>query len=352
MARLLTICILVALGLGLGTAEAGAQPQGPAARAEALFKEASADLDAGKYASACKKLEEVTTLLPEAIGARETLGECYEKSDKLGSAFKQYWKASELSLDQRNIPRAKEDERKAAQVKRRAAALVVDIDATTKSLPGLVIAIDGQPMSPLQLGLPVPVDSGERELTVSAPGYGRFNKRWTAVNGDQARVTVAPLQPKSDAPAGEAGAGGTGPSPPEGPASDSDTSSKQAGPRPWQLPLGLTAIGVGLAGIGAGVGLGVLAIEKNNASNAGGHCDPSGCDDTGFALRTDALAFGNGSTVAFVAGGVLLAGGVVLAISAPRRAPESGQKASARPRADVAITARFVGPGLSIQGSF
>src|SRR5262245_12663625 len=58
--------------------------------AQALFTQAAAEMDAKQYESACRKLEEVTRLLPSALGAKLTLAECYEARGKLASAWSQY----------------------------------------------------------------------------------------------------------------------------------------------------------------------------------------------------------------------------------------------------------------------
>lgn len=61
-----------------------------AAAAQALYAKATADMDAKDFASACRKLEEVTRLAPEGLGAKLTLGDCYAALGKLASAWGQY----------------------------------------------------------------------------------------------------------------------------------------------------------------------------------------------------------------------------------------------------------------------
>lgn len=344
--------------LCLAVTPAAAQPRDAAARAQALFDEAAAELDAGKLSSACRKLEEVTRLLPEAIGARETLGECYEKQGKLGSAWSQYTTAAQLASKQREAARAKSAERHAAALRARAATLVLDLRGEVAGLSGLAVSLDGRPVPQPQWSAPVPVDAGQHVVTVTAPGRKSVEKRWTATNGAPAKVSIAALE--ADPGSGSAAQGGGDPAGQDGSAGGSgpDGSSEVPGqgsgaaPRPWQLPAGIAAAGLGLAAAGAGAALGVVAIDKKNASNADGHCDATGCDDTGFALRTEALAFGNGSTAAFIAGGVLLAGGVVVAVLAPRSPKvETGRK-SAPATTAAPVTVLFTGTGFSVRGGF
>lgn len=329
------------VALSLAAAPAAAQPKDVAARAQALFNEATVELDARKYASACRKLEEVTGLLPDAVGARETLGECYEKQGKLGSAWQQYTTAAQLASKQREVARAKAAERQAAALRARAATMIPEMPAEISDLPGLTVSVDGKPMARAQWGTGLPVDAGEHEVTVTAPGRRRFEKRWTAVNGTPTKVAVTGME--VDTGAGDGSGDGAG--------GGADTAGGAAS-RSWQLPAGIAVAGAGLAALGVGAALGVLAIDKNGASNADGHCDATGCDDTGFSLRTDALALGDGSTAAFIAGGVLLAGGVVVAVLAPRsKKTASGQKATPG-GTGAAVTLQIAGAGLSLRGRF
>ena len=69
--------------------------------------------------------------------------------------------------------------------------------------------------------------------------------------------------------------------------------------------------GVGVVGIAIGGIFGAKALGKNSDANTG-HCTGNVCDATGVSLRQDAVHAGNISTIAFVAGGVAIAGGAVL----------------------------------------
>src|SRR5262245_50638556 len=81
-------CCLTLLGLH-GTA-LGQSDVERAAAAQSLYDKASTLLEEKKYAEACPKLEEVTRLVPEALGAKLALAECYEAINKLSSAWTLY----------------------------------------------------------------------------------------------------------------------------------------------------------------------------------------------------------------------------------------------------------------------
>jgi len=102
---------------------------------------------------------------------------------------------------------------------------------------------------------------------------------------------------------------------------------------------GVAVGGAGVIGIVIGSIFGVQALSKKNASNASGHCDASdACDPTGIRLRSDSIRAGNISTATFVIGGVALAGGIVLFVTAPSSAATVTRGTSAQ-------AGLMVGPG-------
>jgi hypothetical protein len=75
--------------------------------------------------------------------------------------------------------------------------------------------------------------------------------------------------------------------------------------------LGLVAAGVGVVGVGVGSVFGLISKSKHDDANA--YCNGNAClDERGPALKDEAIAAGNLSTVAFAVGAAGLAGGAVL----------------------------------------
>ena len=77
-------------------------------------------------------------------------------------------------------------------------------------------------------------------------------------------------------------------------------------------------------GLAIGAAFGIAAINQNNASYANG-CVNNQCPPDGLSARHSAQDDATASTVAFVAGGVLAAAGVVLVLVAPTSGPSRGR---------------------------
>lgn len=112
-------------------------------------------------------------------------------------------------------------------------------------------------------------------------------------------------------PSGDSPASDTSTAPPEEDAGVPTESSKGL------RTVGLVVAGVGVVGLGVGGFFGLRAMSKKK--DADEHCDGSACrDQAGVDLRHDARSAGTISTIAFVAGGVATAAGVVLYLTAPQ----------------------------------
>lgn len=73
--------------------------------------------------------------------------------------------------------------------------------------------------------------------------------------------------------------------------------------------------GVGAAGVAAGAVFGVLTIGRKRVVDE--HCEARLCDDVGVDAARAGRTWSTASTVSFIAGGVLLAGGLALVIGSP-----------------------------------
>lgn len=315
-------CLVAAL-LALAPAGAGAQPADPQSLqvAQALYDQAVKDLAGKDHAAACPKLEEAVRLVPEGIGGRMTLAECYEGLGKLASAWTSWSLAEAAATRAGQADRQKLAHERAAALKPRLATLALLVPAAVQALPDLEIRRDGVLVGPGQWGVALPVDRGPHRFAAKA-GDGR---RWeTMVNieddGRAQRVELGeppPLPRAAPAPPAL-------PSPPLAPAPP----ALPLAPPPKEAPasarrtVGLVLGGAGIAGGIVGAALGATALVKRNQSNEPGRCDAaSHCDPTGSELRWASLRAGDWSTAMLVGGGVAFTAGVVLFLTAPSPSP-------------------------------
>jgi hypothetical protein len=84
-------------------------------------------------------------------------------------------------------------------------------------------------------------------------------------------------------------------------------------------------MGLGVVGIGVGSVFGLSAKSKLDQSNSSGNCDSTNhCSSQGLSLRHDASSAATLADVGFIAGGVVLAGGIVLYLTAPHGSQNAG----------------------------
>ncbi len=283
--------------------------------AQSLYDQARKLTAASKYSDACPKFEESQRLDPTPV-TQFWLADCYEHVGRTASAWSSFL---DLAAEARRTggPKAEEREKvakdRANALQPKLTQLAIDVPAAVR-VPGLVVKRDGEAVHDGQWGSPVPVDPGNHTLEASAPGKQTWTKTQD-VEGVGQTVTVQ-VEALADAPVAPPPAAGPTPAGPA-PATPESTPSSSS---PLKT-VGLIVGGVGIVGLGVGTAFGVIALSKNSAANSG-HCGGSlgganQCDATGVSDRSDAVSAGNVSTIGFVAGGLLLAGGATMWLLAP-----------------------------------
>jgi hypothetical protein len=154
-----------------------AQTKGPAegtgtenrAVAEMLFFTARGMMEAGRYSEACTKLAESYRLDP-AAGTLLNLAVCHEKEGKVASAWGEFRQAM---ADARKAGRADREELAkdhVSSVEPELPFLAIEVPAAVR-VPGLEIKRNGVAMQQAAWATELPVDPGNVEVVVSAPGY-------------------------------------------------------------------------------------------------------------------------------------------------------------------------------------
>lgn len=284
-------------------------------KAIALFDEGQKAMKAGDHARACKAFEASNRLLSDS-GTRGSLARCYTKLGRLASAWT-LWReladtapTSELRVDAAA---------QAKQLEPRLARYTVKVAAP---LDGLAVTVAGEPVDP-SLDVPVPIDPGSYPVEATAPGRVAWKSELTATEGKTVEIVV-----------------------PELAAAASDGSSKRPGgggsPGRVRRLAGLALAVGGAGGLAVGGVFGVVARSHNADAKAlcGGdvdRCDPARTNEA-QAKVDEARSAANVSTAAFIAGGAMVAAGVILYVTAPKA---ERRAVSVAPMVD-ATTAGFV----------
>jgi hypothetical protein len=238
-------------------------------------------------------------------------------------------------------------------------------DASGNDVRGVAVTMDGQPFAERLDGFALAVDPGEHTFSFSAPGLPAVEKHVVVYEGEKDRhervrmgeppapQSAVTLPPVHTAPAPVSQTAPAPPAPPAPPAMAPGAATPAAPDSPRMSPglgtqrsLGLVLGGTGVAAVGVGSVFGLLTISA--WSKVTHDCAPSGasnCPTTneGAATSNDNAAKTDGTiaTIAFVAGGALLATGAILFLTANRRS-------------DMAIVPS-VGPGqagVGVRSSF
>jgi tetratricopeptide (TPR) repeat protein len=303
--------LLAGLVLGASAtcaAEARAQSAESQA-AEALFRQAKALLDRGDLEPACEKFKASQALEP-GLGTLLYLGDCYERAGRFASALLTFREATQLAEQREDEGRLRLARVRVSALEPRAPTLEIKRGPAPQAAE-LQITVGGAPLPESEIGQRVPRDAGRYEIRFSAPGYEPFVSNIELKNADGVVVTVPRLVPVPVV-------GAVAETHPDrGSAADSS-----------QRTVAWVVGGTGAALAATAVIFAVLANGKDADSKA--NCDsesPNRCGPTGVTQRNDAKQLANVATVFSVLGGVGLAGGLVLYVSAPSTEAPIGQAA-------------------------
>jgi hypothetical protein len=190
-----------------------------------------------------------------------------------------------------------------------------------KSSVAARVTIDGIEVPAAALGVKRPVDPGDHLVHVEAAGFAAFDRsitaheaRTEALDLDHDLVPVAAAVPTPTI---------TPPIPPPPPqiVAPPPVLPAPEEPRSLRRPLGFVALGVGAAGVATGIVTGILAISRHGALKTACTLPGDRCPPAQQGAIDSYTTMGAVSTVGFVAGAVLAAGGAILIFTAPKSAP-------------------------------
>jgi hypothetical protein len=287
------------------------QTAADSATAEILFNEALKLLESGNAAEACRKLEESQRLDP-GVGTLLYLADCYKQTGRTASAWATFKEAAYSA-------KARADEREALaleQARELEPTLSYLTLEVTAPVSDLSLLHDGKVVGQPLWGTAFPVDPGPHQLEAKAPGKKTWSTSIDVAPGPhQERVLVPALE---EAP----------PEPLTPPPAQPLAPAEQPSDGRMQRTVGWVLLGAGSAAIVTG---GIFALlARSDDSDAEAECRPDRqtlCNQAGVDLADSAKTK---ATLAGVSAGVGLAAvgaGITLLLTAPSRAPASGELA-------------------------
>jgi hypothetical protein len=311
---------LLVLAPSTAAAQLSAQNQ---AIAEQLFQQGLRLMEEKAFALACPKFEESDRLVPDQMGTRFQLADCYEHTGRLASAWALFVNVSNIAkLMGKEIHQRAARER-ADEIEHLLPKLTLSVPPVVAALPGFELRDNGTKVERPAWGEPIPVDPGKHRIRATARGRRPWESMLDMKADGSKTVVVGALEaipmPRPSMAATHVG--------------------------------GAIAIGsVGVTGVVLG---GVFAARAASSwSAAASYCEAGNLSVCDLALanphKEEAVTNRSISIVGFVIGGVALAGSALLWLwpSPPSKAPAT--------RAGVRLvpTAGPDGAGFFVQGVF
>lgn len=285
-------------------------------RADSLFWAGRRAVESGDLDAACDRFAQSLSL-ERTPGTLLNLAGCEERRGRLATAWRLYQEAQ---------TRMTADDRRQSLAGERVEALAPRLPRLSLRPPpgspaGLRVSCDGKPIEMASLAAPRPLDPGKHRLRVTATGHVLREMEVELTVGEERSLDLV-LGPVWTPPRSEAIPRSTPSEPPLLPLADPAGTRRTAG---WVL--------AGTGGFGLLLGLvgGALVIHEKSTFDA--YCEPSGLCDTraGFDAGNRGIMWGTAANIASATGGLLLATGIILVLTAPSPSPPAPAPAAKPP---------------------
>jgi hypothetical protein len=150
----------------LSSAEGRAAAQSNAAIAEKLFLDGRALMNAGKVHEACQKFADSQGADP-ALGTLMHLAACHEKDHRPATAWSEFTDAAEQARNSGQHDREHFAQTHAAALEKQLQKIVLDV---ASPVAGIEVKLDSQSLPAGVIGTEIPLDPGDHDLDVTAPG--------------------------------------------------------------------------------------------------------------------------------------------------------------------------------------
>jgi hypothetical protein len=292
----------------LGPAQAGAQAQPDDASRAAGRDIGTAGVDAfqrGDFVAASSELEKAYSVLKvPSVGLWSA--RALAKLGQLVKASERYREVTLLEPTEGSVAIQKQAQQDAATelsaLTARIPSIVIQVEGGSAAL---ALSVDGVNVSTALLGVPRLVDPG-KHVVQARDGARQTSAEITLAEGESKPLALSFQSAGSVANPGPAPA-------PSGPPADTSNHPGFG----TQKTVALVAGGVGVVGVVLGTVFGLESKSKHD--DADKYCTGSACTDArGVTLKSDARSAGNVSTAMMIVGGVGLASGVTLWLTAPK----------------------------------
>lgn len=298
-----------------------------AAAAAVAYDEGEKLMGLGQIAEACRSFDESYKLDPQ-LGVLLHLADCREQNGQLASAWLAFRDAAEWA-ERVHDDRAEVARDCADELEPRMSTLTLVLPRDLPS--GAMVRRNGSVVPASSLSNPLPVDAGDYEIEVSAPGFVTYLAKVTVrQEGEHAEVKVPRLLADSPRVTVRSQVGA--------PAQPSLLGAK------WPA---FAALGVGVAGGGLGIATMIVALDSKHAADAQCGLGTHYCEINGVEQRSYALQMADFATVGAIVAGVGLAGAGVLWFVLPApAAPHSAKGMSSE------VVLGFLPNGVQARGRF
>jgi hypothetical protein len=263
-------------------------------------------------------LATATSAAPPLLAADPTIGDCLQAAEaslKLRADHKLRLTRTQLLVcSSPSCPAEVRQEcmKRIDDVNAAAPTIVLTVkSAALHELTAVKVSVDGQVVADHLDGSALSIDPGAHEFKFESPGAPPAIQTIILHEGEKDRRETVVLG-GSTAPSGAERA-----TPEPDATNDTDSETPSIGAGKAQRTVGLVASGVGVAGVALGAVFGILASSawKSAQRECPGH---AGCSTAAMNDRSSAVTDATVSTVGFIAGGAVLAGGLTLFFTAPK----------------------------------
>ncbi|MBX3230126.1 MAG: hypothetical protein KIT84_25165 [Labilithrix sp.] len=308
--------VLVSLAVLAWSAGAQAQPLDRDADADRLFKEGQKLMEERRFAEACPKLESAYKK-DQQLGTLLNLAYCHKEMGSTWLSWVEFREAESKAVELKRTDRRDFAREKMRELEKSLSKVVVDPKAGVELAQ---VDVEDRRVYEAEKGVPFAVEpNGQRKFVFHArgkkPGVLLVNVPPLAKDGKVQHVTIPELV--NDDLGSSASVTTDTPPPPQGGEPARGEKSSWSG----QKTLAVVAGVLGLGGVAVGSVFGVKTVtgpcSDGPRSEGGGFC---GDEDLARTNREAMI-----SNIGFIAGGVLVAGAVVLWITAPSSSGRSAQ---------------------------